>query len=159
MVFIKITNIGNENSVRISKINKAGISDPMRFAPAVVLAARRSFCKIGPIYREQGSHMPIVILERGFDLPGGEMIIKSGVFARDRVGRRHHLRDGFGGLVVCSDAAIGSGVNTAPARKFGKPFGNRYPDVFDLAANQDLERRECSAFRPSRRSSGAARVG
>ena len=32
-------------------------------------------CHSQAIYREQGSHTPVVILERGLDLPGGEMII------------------------------------------------------------------------------------
>ena len=60
--------------------------------------AGQSFCKIGPIYREQGSHMPIVILERGLDLPGGEMIIKSGVLAPVTAS---------GGAIICAMALAG----------------------------------------------------
>ncbi len=93
--------------------------------------AGQSFCKIGPIYREQGSHMPVVILERGLDLPGGEMIIKSGMLAPVTAS---------GGAIICAMALAGWWFARMPQ---SGPAATPRP-LESLASHSSLEQRALS---------------
>ena len=106
----------------------------------------QSFCKNGPIYREQAPHMPVVILERGFDLPGGEMIIKSGVLAPVTAS---------GGAIICAMALAGWWFARMPQ---SGPASTPRP-LESLASHSSLEQRALSpdalgAVAPSAASSG-----
>ena len=103
-------------------------------------------CHSQAIYREQGSHTPVVILERGLDLPGGEMIIKSGVLAPVTAS---------GGAIICAMALAGWWFARLPQ---SGPAATPRP-LESLASHSSLEQPALSpdahgAVAPSAASSG-----